>query len=62
MEIKELDLTGKQLNEIPELPWERFNNLRSVDLSGNNLDIVPIDFANIPQLERVVSVEFSNSY
>lgn len=55
MEIKEIDLTGKQLKELPDFPWSKFENLKTIDLSGNNLDVIPVAFIHLPQLEKVVS-------
>jgi Leucine-rich repeat (LRR) protein len=53
-EIKELDLAGRQLKDLPAFPWEKLENLRMLDLEGNNLDIIPVSLAFLPQLERVV--------
>lgn len=55
MEIKDLDLTGRQLKELPPFPWSKLENLRTIDLSGNNLDVIPVPFIHLPQLEKVVS-------
>lgn len=53
-EVKELDLSGKQLNELPaEFPWAKLDALRTLDLDGNNLDMLPGAIANLPLLERV---------
>lgn len=57
LEIKDLDLTGRQLKELPtDFPWSKLENLRSIDLSGNNLDVIPADFITLPQLEKVVCI------
>ena len=54
LEIKDLDLTGRQLKELPDFPWSLLVNLRTIDLSGNNLDVIPAEFITLPQLEKVV--------
>ena len=53
-EVRELDLSGKQLSELPaEFPWSKLEALRSLDLDGNNLDMLPGSIANLDLLERV---------
>lgn len=54
LEIKDLDLTGRQLKELPNFPWSKLENLKTIDLSGNNLDVIPVAFIHLPQLEKVV--------
>lgn len=60
LEIKDLDLTGRQLREFPDLPWSKLENLRTIDISGNNIDVVPVPLIHLPQLEKVVrKIKFS---
>jgi Leucine-rich repeat (LRR) protein len=47
-------LAGRQLKDLPPFPWEKLENLRVLDLEGNNLDIIPVSIAFLAQLERVL--------
>ena len=53
-EIKELDLSGRQMKELPDFPWEKLENLKILDLEGNNLDLIPAALTYLPLLEKVV--------
>jgi len=61
--IKELDLTGRQMKDLPQkFPWNKLENLRVLDLSGNNLDLIPEEFIHLPWLEKVVRIIIIKSY
>lgn len=58
LEVKDLDLVGRQLKELPDFPWEKLESLRFLDLEGNSLEFIPSSLCLLPQLERVVRSSF----
>jgi Leucine-rich repeat (LRR) protein len=41
------------MNTLPDLPWHKFTSMKTLDLDGNNLEVIPSEIAMLINLQTV---------